>query len=224
MQDDLAFHAIDIEFGQHRLRGAVVIPLFGWHFLVMPAVFASSRIHGDNRAEKQVVAAFRAAKFHVMRRTVAGRKIHEVQIGVVRDAVPVVAAAAHLPPLAGPGFGSHGHDGIGDFSIGHTGLAGHDKKAPDFFSGVGIVGSHIAPRTDIAAAVANHHKIVGHAGSASNRQRLSGDFGIGFPDQLTGFGVDGNQTAVECRNDDLAIPRSDAAADRAAAGNAGIFG
>src|SRR5690606_20093332 len=88
VHDDFAFFAIHGQFGQHQRIGAVVVPLLAGDFLVVPAVFAGGRIHGHDGTEEEVVAAFGAAEFHVVRGAVAGGEVDQAQLGVVDDGIP----------------------------------------------------------------------------------------------------------------------------------------
>ena len=75
------------------------------------------------------------------RRAVAGADVDEVGLGIVGDAVPGVAAAAVLPPLAGPGLGRHLHR----LRLERLRrIAGHDVEAPRLRAGLGVVGGHVA--------------------------------------------------------------------------------
>src|SRR5690606_29319609 len=113
--------------------------------------------------QEQVVAAFGAAEFHVVRGAVTSGEVDQAQLRVVDDGIPGVAATAHRPPLAGPGLGSHFHRGVGGFAVRHAGFAGHDEEAPGLFTRFRVVGADVAARTHVAAAVADHHQAAGHA-------------------------------------------------------------
>src|SRR6185437_14656506 len=137
---------------------AVVVPLLGRYLLVVPGVGAIARVQRDDRAQKQVVATLRAAKRLRVRRAVTGTDIHQVELGVVDDRVPVVATTADFPPLPGPGLGGHRHDRVGRGAFGHfRGVAGDEIELPRPFAGARVIGTDVSAGAEVAPGVADDH-------------------------------------------------------------------
>ena len=219
VQQHRADLAADLQVGQHHGGGAVVVPLLGGDLLIVPGVFAGAGVHRHHRTQEQVVAAAGAAELLRVGRTVAGGEIDEVQLGIEGDGVPVVAAAAALPPLAAPGLGGRGHDGVRGDAVGLRRVAGDDVELPALFAGGRVIGGHVAARAEVAAGIADHHQAVGDARGAGDRQGLAGLERAGGPHRRPGAGVQRDQPPVQRRQIDLAMPGREAAADRAAAGD-----
>src|SRR6185312_3574025 len=138
--------------------------------LVVPLVFARVRVERDDRAEEQVVAAPGAAHLLVPRRAVPRADQNLVELGVVGEAVPGIAAAAVGPPLTFPGLGGH----LLSFVLEAVGgIARNDVEAPDLLSGLGIVGRDVAARRAVLrAAVADEDLPAKRLRVARDVQRL----------------------------------------------------
>src|SRR4029079_14904619 len=123
--------------------------------LVVPDVTAGVGIERDDRAQEQVVAAARAVNLAIPRATIPRADVDTVELRVVGQRIPRLAAAADFPPLAGPRRGRHLHGVILE-TVGR--VAGDDVEAPDLRTGLGIVGGHVAAiGTELAARVADQH-------------------------------------------------------------------
>src|SRR5690606_1062735 len=93
-------------------------------------------------------------------RAVAGADIDEVERGIIGEAVPRGAAAAGLPPFAGPGLGSHFHGGILE-AVGR--VARHGVPAPELPARLRVIGRDIAPHRHFRTAIADDDLAVEHA-------------------------------------------------------------
>ena len=211
VQQHLARRAVDREIGQHDVHARVVVPALARNGLVVPLVLPGVGVERDDRAQEQVVAAAGAADLPVPRRAVAGADQHLVELGVVGDAVPGVAAAAELPPLAGPGLRGHLH-GLVLEAVG--GIAGHHPEAPRELARVRVVRGQIAARgRDLGAAVADDHLAVEHLRRAGDVERLLGVDGLHFPELRAVLRVESDQAPVDRGDDHLAVPVGEPATD-----------
>src|SRR6187401_68294 len=155
-----------------------------------------------------------------MRRAVARAEVDDVELRVVDNAVPVVAAAAGLPPLAAPGLGSHGHDGIGGHAIGLCRIARHNVELPHLLAGLGVIGGHVAAGAQVATAIADDHQpILRYAGGAGDGDGLTGISRLRVPYLLAILRVDGDHSPIERADVQLAVPRGQTAAHGATAGD-----
>ena len=141
VQDRLARPAADLQVGQHDVHVRVEVPGLSRRRLVVPDVFARVGIERDDRAEEQVVAAFRTADLPVPRRAVAGADVELIELRVVGEAMPRVAAAAVEPPLPRPGLRGHAH-GLVLEAVRR--IPRHDVEAPGLLAGLGVVRRHVA--------------------------------------------------------------------------------
>ena len=128
-----------------------------------------STVQRQDRREIQIVAAAGAPDVAVPRRAVAGADIQELRVRVVRERVPRRAAAAHLPPFAGPGF----RGGLERLRLERLRrIAGHRVEAPGELAGVCVVRGHIAAHAELGAAVADDDLAVDDSRRARDRVRL----------------------------------------------------
>ncbi len=215
LHDDLAHLAIDCQVGEDHVLRRGVIPGIAGRGLVMPGVFARVRVDGQDRRQEQVVAAARTPDLAIPWRTVANADIQEIQIGIEGERVPGGAAAAHRPPLPGPGRRRHLH-GIGFETV--VRVAGHGVDAPDHVTGLGVVCGHVAADAILGAAVADDDLAVDDARRARDRVGRRALDRVDLPGLLAGIAVDGDQVAVECRDIDLVAPERDTAIGHVATG------
>src|SRR5262245_36023565 len=116
----------------------IVIPLIAWRAGVVPLELAAVRIDSNDGRYIKVVEvrrAFTLAEILRPRETVARSDVHKILIRVVGHAVPHGAAAAVLPPFAGPGFGCGFH---GFVLESFCRIAGNRVEAPELLAGVGV--------------------------------------------------------------------------------------
>ena len=106
LHDDFARPAVDREIGEHQSLNAVEVPGIAGSVLVIPLQLTGIGFDREDRADIKVVLALRFAQLFRPRAAVAGADVNQVGIRIVCDAVPDRAAAAQLPPVAGPRFGS----------------------------------------------------------------------------------------------------------------------
>ena len=209
MHQGLNRAAVDLEVGQHDIHVGVVIPGLPGRGLVMPQVVARVRVERHHRAQEQVVAAARAADLPVPGRAVAGADVKLVELGVVGEAVPGVAAAAELPPFAGPGFGRHAHR-LAFEAVGR--VAGHDVKTPGLLARFRVVGRDVAPvGSGLGPAIANQHLALENLGGAGDVKRHFGVECSHAPDRFTRRAIDRDQAAVPGGQVNLVLPDADAA-------------
>ena len=169
----------------------------------------------ENRRQEQVVAALRTAEVAVPGAAVAGADVEQVGLGVVGHGVPGGAAAAVLPPLAGPGLGRHGQLGMLERL---RRIAGHREEAPRQPAGRRVVGRDVAADGVLGAAVADDHLALHDARRAGDRVRLLEiDRRLHVPHGRAGVGVERHQAAVEQAHEHEAVVERDAAVHGAAA-------
>src|SRR5258706_4390697 len=101
--------------------------------------------------------------------SVTNAEIDEIELGIVRQALPNRAAAAALPPLPLPGLGRLNQYGIFRFL---RWIAGYCVKAPHELSCFRIVRGDITPHAVLRTAVADHDPAFDHTGRLRN--------GVGF--------------------------------------------
>src|SRR5690606_10545035 len=130
---------------------------------------------------------------------------------------------ALLPVRDVVGPGRSGHAQVLTF-IAVFRIAGDGPEAPDFLTGLGIVGSDPATCAEFTAGTSHEHLALGHA-------RRHGDgvlFGhvtkqafrhrIGIPQLFAGFGVDGHEVGIQHTHVNLAVVDRQATVDQAQAG------
>ena len=146
--------AVDHQIGQRHRHRRRVVPVVARHGLVVPDVLAGIGVRRRRwNVRKRLSPSPCAAPVMAPRRAVAGADVDQVGVGVVRKAVPGVAAAAVLPPLAGPGLGRHLHR----LRLERLRrIAGNDVEPPRLVAGLGVVGGHVAAHAvELGAAVAD---------------------------------------------------------------------
>ena len=202
--------AVDVEVGQHDVHVGVVVPRLAWRGLVVPAVLAGVGIQRDDGAEEEVVAAAGAADLPVPGRSVAGADVQRVELGIVGEPVPGVAAAAQFPPLARPRLGRHGHRLVLEPV---RRVARHDVEAPCLLAGFRVVRRHVAARRAVLrTAVAHQHLALEHLGRAGDVELVLRLDRHGAPQLASGGGVDRVQAAVPRGDVDRVLPECDAPA------------
>ncbi len=123
--------------------------------------------------------------------------------------MPGIAAAAVLPPRAGPGLGGHGHRLVLETV---RRVARHDKELPGLLAGLCIEGGDEAPRpADLGTAIADQHLVPECLGRAGDVKRFVGVIGARAPDQFTALCVDREQPSVPGGGKNLALIKGDAA-------------
>jgi hypothetical protein len=183
-QHDFARLSFPLDIGEHGDLRGIVIHLVMRRELVKPFQLARVGIQREHAIGIQVVAE--AAVAVGIGIGIAGAPISEVQVGIVGAGVPD-GSAAGLPGVAGPGFVA-GLPGSGD-----------TVEAPDLLPGFDVEGGEEIAHAGVAAGGADDDFILDH-------QRRVGDdvtFGCGWlgdlrvPDDLAGFGVDGEQMRIK---------------------------
>ena len=160
----------------------------------MPDVLTGVRVQRNNGAEKQVVAAFRAANLSVPWRAIACTYIELVQLLVIGKGMPGITAATVLPPFARPGFGRHFHGCVFETICRVT---RHDVELPRFFTGVGIVGSYPASGGAVlGTTVADKYLALESLWSAGNVQGAFHIKGAHRPDFATALRIQRKQPAI----------------------------
>jgi len=186
----------------------------------VPRVFAGVGVERDDGRNEQVVAAAGAAGFLRPREAVAGAEIDEVGFGVVDDGVPDRRAAAELPVLVTVPC-LRGFDEFGLF-VGLGWITGDRVPGPQLLAGLGVEGGDAAADVVFGAAVADEDFPVGDARRAGDGVVCAFRHGLHRPDFLAGLAVERDQAAVERAENDLALPRGDAAVDHVTAGVAAL--
>ncbi len=162
-----------------------------------------------------------------MRAAVAGADVDHVEFRIVGEAVPRVAAAAgrHFPEPARPGRLGDRHRAVGGLAVRPLRRVGRDDvELPQLPAGLGIPRGDEAARAVVGAAVADHDLAVVDPRCAGDRVFLALGKRLAAPDLASVLRVDRDQASVERGEDDLAVPRGDAARRRTAAGEAGPLG
>ena len=210
----LAPRSSDREVGQHDGLRRRVVPGLARRGLVVPLVRARLGVERDDRGEEQVVAAARRSNLLVPGRSIAHADEQLIELRVVHDGVPHRAAAAVLPPLAGP-RGPHPfeHRVRGRIVAAHRGIARHRVEAPAQRARLCVVRRHVPAHTVLGAAVADVHESVGDAWRAGDRVGLRLVDGHGFPRHYTRRRIERHEPAVDNADEHLAAVDGDAAID-----------
>ena len=223
LHDDLAVLAVDLQLGKHqRLRGGVV-PCLAGSRLVVPDIFAGLGLDREDGRQEQVVLGRGVAQALVPGRAVADADIHDVEIGIVRHAIPGCAAAAALGPFAGVaprGVGLLGEHFVRGCAIGDLGRVRRREEAPDLLAVIRAVGGDVAAHAKLGAAIADDH-------IALDDTRRAGDrIGLGLVDRdllpllRARLRVERDETAINRADEYFALPDRNAAVhDIAAGGN-----
>src|SRR6185436_4531467 len=149
------------------------------------------------------------ADLPVPRTAVAGADIDAVELRVIRHGVPDRAAAAVLPPLARPGLRRLFHRGVFE-ALGR--IAGHCPPAPHLFAGRRVIRGHItAHRAEVAAAEADDHLVVEHAGRTRYERAIVRIDGLHAPHGRAVLRIDRDQPAVVRANEQTTLPERQAA-------------
>src|SRR5208282_4045771 len=96
-------------------------------------------------------------------------------------------------------------------------IAGDGIKSPRLLAGIGVVGSKVAARRELGAAVSDEDLALDDAGRSGDAVVFIGIRGLNDPLGLSCIGVQGNQTAIQRAYIDLALIKRDATIDRATA-------
>ena len=224
-----------LQFGEDHLLHSIEVPAVVRRGLVVPRQAAAVGMEGNDGRRVQAVEFAGPELAQVVRRRIRGAEIHQVQGGVVGEAVPRRAAAVKLraaPRI--PGLGSRGEVGAvrgrrrmpgGARFRGGRGLTRggrHGIKAPFELTGIEVIGGDVAANTAatyVRAGVADDDDVAGdlRCTGAGIGQRMVRD-GVGFPDLPAGGGVESVEAAVAGRHVDPALPDGDAAVDEVATG------
>ena len=200
--------AIDDQIGQLDVHRIVEVPGVAGIGLVMPGVLPGLRIQRDDRGEIEIVAAAGRADLLVPRKAVTGADVDTVVFRVIGHRLIDRAAAAELPPFAGPGGGRLPRRLV----MVDRRVAGDDIPAPRLLAGIEIVGGDIAAhRRVIRAAEADHHLVAGNEGRAGDIAARRLVERLDAPQELAILRIDREQAAVARRGENLAVAISDAA-------------
>ena len=191
-----------------------VVPRLARRRLVVPHVFAGVRLQRDDRREIEIVAAARAAQPLIPRGAIADADVEQVEFGVVGERVPHRAAAAELPPFAGPRLRRAFHRRRFEPL---RGIAGDGVEAPRQLAGGGLVGGHVAAHAVLAAAVADDDLALHDARRAGDGVVLRLIDGDRLPQHLAALGVERGEPSVERPDVDAAVVQGDAPIDDVAA-------
>ena len=195
LHDDLARFATEFQLSQDHVLGGGIVPGFPGSGLVVPHITAIVRLEGDNRGQKQVIAAIRAANLPVPGRAVADPDVQEIEFRVVRHGVPDSAAAANHPPLtAPPGLGGP-LEGVIFETVGR--IARHRVKAPGHLAVIQVVGADITAHTVLAAAIADEQLVLDDARRAGNGVGPLGVGGLHLPTHRAIRRIQADQATVE---------------------------
>ena len=200
------FHGVlaKLEVREHDVHVRVVVPGFARYGLVVPLVFPRIGVERDDGTQEQVVAAVGRTDLLIPRRTVAGADQDLVELRVVGEAVPRVAAAAVLPPFAGPRLRRHFHRRAFE-TVG--GIARHDPETPRLLAGVRVVGRDVtACGVVLRAAVADEHLAVEDfrcAGDVVTATRVDRHR---LPHFFTGVTIQPDEAAIDRGDDQLVLP------------------
>src|SRR5882762_3817387 len=174
----------------------------------MPKVSAGIGVERDDGAQKEIVTRAGTANVGAPGAAISHREIDAVEFGIVGDAVPNGAAAAPMPPLAGPALAGHRHGRVLEAFLR---VARNGIEAPQLPAGFGLVGRHVTARAEVCTAVTDNHFAIEHA--RRTRDRLASlriIEGLDTPDELAGLGIKRDQSAIDNAHIDLATPIGDA--------------
>src|SRR5690606_7299380 len=194
--------AVDGQVGKHDGLRAGVVPVVGGRLLEVPHVLAGGGAQRDDRAEIQVVAAGGAAQQARPRRAVAGTDVEQVEVRVVRHAVPRRAAAAILPPRARPRLGRLAHGLVLERQ---AGVAGHGPEAPGFLARLDVVRGDEAAHAELRAADAGDDLVAHDTRRAGNAVVVVAARDLRAPPLPSGVGAERHEAAVPRADEHLAL-------------------
>jgi len=215
LHQDLAHVVADLDVGEDdRLRRGVV-PGFAGRRLEMPDVLARVGPQRHDRRQEPVVAAAGAADALIPGTAVADADVEEIQLGIVGNRIPHGAAAAALPPFAGPGGRGLLEDRILERL---RRVSRHSVEAPGELAGLGVVGGDVATHAELRAAVADDHPALDDARRARDRVALTLVDSDDRPFRPARLRVDRDQAPIERAEIESAVPERGAPIDDVAAG------
>ncbi len=146
---------------------------------------------------------------------VADAEIEDVELRIVGHRIPHGAAAAVLPPLAGPRLRGALHQRVLEAVLR---IAGHCVETPEHLAGDRVIRGYVTAHAHLAAAVADDDLALDDARCAGDRVTLLRVGRLHRPQRLAAPHVESDQPAVERADEDAATPGRDAAIHDVATG------